>query len=332
MTTVSRAQRARLGIFLTIAGIILGGTLISLVGMRLLQSREEYIILVSGSVNGLESGSVVKYNGVAVGRVESVALDPKDLSLARVGVSVLAGTVIKEDTVATITMQGITGQKYVELSGGSKQAKQLAPGGQIISKGSTLDVLSGKAEQIADKIDALVENLVGITGSENTEQVGAILVEVRGIAQSVNELLKTTRTDIEQTVANANTMTAEAAALLSDARQAVNDVRGIVHDSVDPAQLRRIADRIESAVRSAELRLGKDELGELITNINRLVSRLDRVAETTDLALFRIKDDVIRVLDALLVGVEAFSDFAGVLRDNPAALLRGSQLEERTLP
>lgn len=332
MTQVSRAQRARLGIFLTIAGLILGGTLVSLVGMRLLQSRQQYVIVVSGSVNGLESGSTVKYNGVAVGRVESVSLNPEDLSQARVVVSVLADTVIKEDTIATITMQGITGQKYVELSGGSQQAKRLAPGGQIISKGSTLDVLSGKAEQIADKIDALVENLVGITGSENTQQVGAILVEVRGIAQSVNELLKTTRTDIEQTVANANSMTAEAAALLAETREAVKDVRGLVHDAIDPAQIRRIADRVEGAVRSAELRLSKDELGEVIVNINRLTSKLEHVAETTDLALFRIKDDVIRVLDALLVGVEAFSDFAGVLRDNPAALLRGSQLEERQLP
>ena len=48
-----------------------------------------------------------------------------------VPLSLQAGTPVTEDTVATLQMQGITGLKYIELQGGTNEARRLSPGDKV---------------------------------------------------------------------------------------------------------------------------------------------------------------------------------------------------------
>jgi len=42
MTGATRAQKVRLGIFLTVAGAIVGGTVIGMIGLAAFEIRDEY--------------------------------------------------------------------------------------------------------------------------------------------------------------------------------------------------------------------------------------------------------------------------------------------------
>ena len=71
------------------------------------------------SVADLNLNAPVKYNGVDVGKVQAIALDHTNPQTVNLFFAIERGTPVKEDTIAILKTQGLTGIAYVELSGGS---------------------------------------------------------------------------------------------------------------------------------------------------------------------------------------------------------------------
>ena len=106
-------------------------------------------------------GDPVKYHGVDVGSVKTMALGPADPRLVEVDVSLRKDAPVKTDTKATLTMKGITGVVYIELTGGNPEASSLAattPEGQIPeipSERSSLNAILDKLPKLIDKFSAV---------------------------------------------------------------------------------------------------------------------------------------------------------------------------------
>lgn len=346
MSQLTRAQRVRLGLFLLVAGLILGGTITVLVGVEMLQERDAYFVLFNQSVSGLEPGAPVKYNGVSVGRVEQVGINPKDVAQVRVKISVDAGTPIKKDTKAVLNMQGITGLKFIELIGGTQSAGALEEEGQIEAELSVLDMLSDQAGVIVRKVDALLGNMVAITGDDNQRRLATTLSQLEETSRQVNRLLQQKTPDIDRILTNVATTSDQLPQLLSETRDTVAALRDSVtrlSDQVgtwvDPMQVRDVLARanqtlarIEVAAGTLDKRLGKEELGVAIKSYTKLADRSTELVDHADVTLLRARDDMLRALDELVTGVESFAEFAATLRDDPSALIGGRRQEERSLP
>src|ERR1700733_5284338 len=67
-----------------------------------------YRIRFNESVSGLDVGGSVKFRGGQVGKVQTMSIDPADMRLIRVDISVLKTTPVKSDTTANLKLQGIT--------------------------------------------------------------------------------------------------------------------------------------------------------------------------------------------------------------------------------
>lgn len=89
---------------------------------------------------GLKPGSNVLIAGVAVGRVESVALNPVDYS-ALIGFSLRKEVKLPVDSIASIKTSGLIGDKFLALSPGSEE-EMLAAGALISDTESTVDLES----------------------------------------------------------------------------------------------------------------------------------------------------------------------------------------------
>jgi len=72
----------------------------------------------TGDVTGLGVGSAVRYRGVPVGTVRDIRLDPTNVEQVQVLMDVSADAPIKEDTIAQLALQGITGVAFIQLTGG----------------------------------------------------------------------------------------------------------------------------------------------------------------------------------------------------------------------
>ena len=110
-----------------------------------------YRIHFAESVSGLALGDPVKYRGVDVGTVKALAIDPADPRLVQVDVRLRKDAPIKTDTKATLKLKGITGVVFIELDGGSANAKSLlaaTPQGQVPEIPSEKSNLSTVLEQL----------------------------------------------------------------------------------------------------------------------------------------------------------------------------------------
>ncbi len=91
-----------------------------------------------GSLGGLTPGNDVRLGGVKVGTVLRQKIDPKDFR-AEVEFSVRPDLRLPEDTLATVTSEGLIGGKYLRLVVGTSK-KRLAAGGLIRKTRDALSV------------------------------------------------------------------------------------------------------------------------------------------------------------------------------------------------
>ena len=110
-----------------------------------------YRIHFAESVSGLSLGDPVKYLGVDVGSVKAMGIDADDPHRVQVDVKLRKEAPIKTDTKATLKSRGLTGANFIELSGGSPDAKMLAastPDGRIPEITSEKGSLTTMLEQL----------------------------------------------------------------------------------------------------------------------------------------------------------------------------------------
>src|SRR5690348_7156253 len=122
----TRANYVAVGAFVL---LLLAGAVVALLWLARGQFNREatyYDIYFSGSVTGLAQGSVVRYNGIQVGRVVEIRIDPQNTSQVRATIEIdQAATIIKSDVVASLEVQGLTGAAFIEITGGSQNASPL---------------------------------------------------------------------------------------------------------------------------------------------------------------------------------------------------------------
>ena len=198
--SVTRAQKVRLGVFVVTSTVLLLAMAIVLIGGRLTRQEDSYYALFEETVSGLEIGAPVKFQGVRIGSVTTIEIDREDVTKIRVNISLKRGTPVKTDAVVVLNSMGITGLKFVELTGGTNEAELLEPGSEITSDSSLLDRLSGKADVITEKIELLINNAIAVTGPEQQEQVRKVLADVQSVMEQANALVTRNEARVDQAI------------------------------------------------------------------------------------------------------------------------------------
>ncbi|NPA60003.1 MAG: MCE family protein [Epsilonproteobacteria bacterium] len=116
---------------------------------------KKYYIRFDESVLGLNVDAAVKYRGINVGKVTALRISPKNSEQVEVLVSILKTTPIKENTVAKLTAQGITGLSYINLSMGDNDAPPL-------------EVQDGEKYPVIKSIPSFFENIEQSLGTVST--------------------------------------------------------------------------------------------------------------------------------------------------------------------
>jgi len=87
--------------------------------------RDSYRLRFDSSVTGLQSGSAVLFNGIRVGEVTGLTLDPDHPNQVIANIGVVRGVPVRSDTVVGIESQGLTGGAAVTLTGGDASSPPL---------------------------------------------------------------------------------------------------------------------------------------------------------------------------------------------------------------
>jgi phospholipid/cholesterol/gamma-HCH transport system substrate-binding protein len=212
-----------------------------------------YSIYMDESVSGLTLQSPVKFNGVEVGYVSEIGLNPKNLKQVVVTVKIQQSTTITTSTVATMTIQGITGLAYVSLSSKTPSAPALTkkPGEKypvIEYQQSLLLRLDAVLKKVATDVDSVVVQLNDALSAENVKAFKSSLTNIQEVtkvlsdnSKQMDRILKNTSEaserfpkiskELETTIAAAYEMTeslskagTEVSLTMKDARTAIQSV------------------------------------------------------------------------------------------------------------
>lgn len=121
----AKVNYARVGLFVVLLGAALVVLLIWLGRRESRQVYDHYDVYVRESVTGLNIGASVKYLGVDIGYLKEMVIDPENPEQLRLTLSVSEETPVKEDTVAFLEFQGLTGVAVVNLAGGGRESPPL---------------------------------------------------------------------------------------------------------------------------------------------------------------------------------------------------------------
>lgn len=188
----TRASYLIVGLFV-IAGMIgLIAAAMWITGTRTDEKTALYDIYFEGSVAGLKPGNAVQYRGIPVGGVIDMRIDPENVERVLVTIEVAAGTPIKEDTEATLAIQGITGLSYIQLTGGTQEAADLRPTiGQrhpvIKSRPSELAAIFEAAPELLNRAIEVVGMLEKLLGPENQQRIGNILANIENTTGALSD-------------------------------------------------------------------------------------------------------------------------------------------------
>ena len=299
MTTTK--QKIRIGLFAVIAGTLLAVVLVVFTGLHFLRHHASYAIEFDDSVYGLEADADVFFNGIRVGRVDSIEIASDDLRGVRVVIMVDEDTPVRTDTKATLRLSGITGLKIIDLRGGTVGAPRLAAGGTIPTAETALDKLTRQATEMAEHSTELVTRANDLVGQ--AEEVVANLVEV---------------TDPD----HLGDIVAQARATTSNLAEASGQLRALIGEN--RAALRASIRSIDAAARSASRLIDRDLTG-VLADVGDVAQQLDEVVRDEGAQLKGTMAD-------LRQASRSFKELAREVRSRPSRLLFSGSLPDRKLP
>jgi phospholipid/cholesterol/gamma-HCH transport system substrate-binding protein len=118
----NRAPYALIGLFVLAAIAAVFGFVYWLNSAGGLGARTIYQVRFENTVSGLLTGAAVLFNGIRIGEVTDLRLNPDNPNQVTATIAVAVGTPVRPDTQASLDFQGLTGVPVVTLQGGSAPA------------------------------------------------------------------------------------------------------------------------------------------------------------------------------------------------------------------
>ena len=350
MTT--RSEKFRLGVFAVVSSTIVIAVFITLAGIEFMEASDMYRAQFDETVSGLEIGAQVKYNGVRVGQVAGIKMNPQKIDQVTVLLELDEGTPVKTDTEAVLTSMGITGLKFVELAGGSDETALIPPGGTIKAGHSFMGSMEGKAEDIAVKVELAVSKVNAVLSENNIAHFNDILLSLKGLSRGADTMLDDnddkvaviiddlTRVSksLDNGTASAGRSAETVEEILAGSKPAVAAVLTNVNQTTDTIRVtvKRIA-KVDGILLKLENTLAKfnSEIQEI--NVEKLAGGVQSIVNETDATVRSVRriveasrENIFESSESLRTTMRNLEDVSAELRAQPSLLLRTKPQEDRT--
>ena len=319
----TRASHVVIGAFILVIVAGAFGFVLWLAKIEIDQQYAYYRVTFEEAVSGLSIGGDVRYNGIPVGVVTEIKIDPDDPGRVQVRLEVAQDTPVKADTVAKLELQGITGVAFVQLSGGTAAAGPPKPGPRgepptLRSERSAIQAFFAGAPQLINRAIILVEALTKLVNDNNRRAFGRILTNVDDLSTRLARQgpeFERMFADIRQIATRTNELMGRLNGLIDGADATLSVARGT---------LSTVDDLLEGDVRRtlADLRAAAREFETVGKDMQTLVSenREGLTAFTTDGLL-----ELTRFLEEARALIASASRLVEDLQSDPAYFLFGDQ-------
>lgn len=319
-----RRAYASVGAMVIAGAVLLVGFVLFLTGDRLRQGDTIFETYSRESVQGLETGSPVRYRGVQVGRVTEIGLAsavyrrPEGeafagafqlvvmrfaLDLTRIGDIPRIEVAVAQGLRARLATTGITGVTYIELDFVDPDRFPAAslpwtPQHAVIpNQPSTAAQVQGAAETLLRRVESVdIEGIIAnVNGLITDIRARVSAEEVQGLVDSASSLLGLLREEVRR---------ADIPALTGELRGAAGGVRGLA----EGREIRESLARLNAAL--GDIRTATRQVGPTVGRVNATVGDVQ-----ADLA------PILRDLRAITSNLRETSE---ALRRSPSQTLLGA--------
>ncbi len=252
------------------AATVVGAILIMLFAMWISTGSfrrgfQVYDIVFDDPVRGLTEGGEVRFNGIKVGEVDSLRIDPDNTNRVIARVRVSTDVPVKTDSEAQLEPIGLTGVTLIQLSPGGAESELLrgtfgGPPPRIQGRGSQIDILVERSEDIALRASEAMAAVRDLLTDENIARVTRIVANLETVSVQL--------ADQNSVVTQSGTAAREIATL---ARQMQSDLAEL--DSVIGEV--NAAAGVASGETLPELALAAEEIRRAAASINRVANNLE---------------------------------------------------------
>lgn len=229
--------------------------------------RADYRVQFEDSVSGLRTGATVLFNGIRVGEVTDLKLDPQRPKLVSAIISIDKSVVVRADTEIGLEFQGLTGIASLSLKGGSSSSPVLVgakdnPPVLTAPPGATQDVTQAARNTLRRLDDFIAENQKSFHDAlDNIDKISAALARNSDRVDKISEGLQN----------------------LSGGRDGKS---GELNEAA--RSIRTLADNLDK--RTAEITAGVNrltgngnrQLDALASNANRTLAEIERAVKNLD--------------------------------------------------
>jgi phospholipid/cholesterol/gamma-HCH transport system substrate-binding protein len=210
------------GIFVLVLGAALVGGVLWLSSGRYYGRSYAIYQTYMSEVSGLNANAPVKYRGVDVGSVRRIVLDPANVEQVQLTLAIETGTPVKEDTVAILQTQGLTGIAYVDLTSGRRDSPLLKakPGEEypVIRSGpSLLSRLDTAVTALLAGLTRATDNFNALLNEDNRRAIAKTLADLEVLSRTLaarSPAIDASLADTARTMRNTAQLTAELPRLL----------------------------------------------------------------------------------------------------------------------
>ncbi|MGA2777371.1 MAG: MlaD family protein [Steroidobacteraceae bacterium] len=265
------------------------------------RTYQRYEIYFEGSVSGLTDGGTVRYLGVNVGKVKRMVIEPDHRDRVLVITDIDSTAPIDNRTLASLTLQGVTGLLFIDL----EQDPNPATAGPL-AQGEHYPVIRSTPSEF----DVLLKNLPGLA------------VRMAEAVDRFNRLLSDGNINaVKKTLENAGLASERLPATIRGIEAMATDMRGAAREVHDAA-----AD-LQSVIVSAgpDIKAAVANVRILSDNLAATSQRMDQFVADNGPGISRFTSHSLPELERLLRETSAaardFRDLSRSLKENPSQLI-----------
>lgn len=252
------SKEAKVGLLALIAGVVLYLGFNFLKGIEIF-SRTNKFYVVYNQIDGLTVSNPVLLNGLSVGRVESIKLQPDQGNSLLVTLIVDEEVPVGDSTLALLANTDLLGGKSVELNIGNNT--RIFDGGDTLTgykKQDITEALTQKAMPILTNLDSTVVKLNKVFGDELGESIQKTLHNLELASHELNGIMVTNKRNINAITYN------------------LSQLSGSLKET--EKQLKPILAKFDSMADS----LNNLELKETVTNAKQALANVEKITEKID--------------------------------------------------
>jgi phospholipid/cholesterol/gamma-HCH transport system substrate-binding protein len=268
---------------------------------------------------GLERGATVRYaGGPKVGRVEKLAIDPKNPAQIDVVFSVETDLPVKTDSHAKIMSMSPLGDNHLEILPGGAQTA-LAPPGSLLPSDAYVDfnALTAQINDLAPQAKELLQSL-----NDRAADLKVTIARVNDLLSDQN------RANLSATLEDAHGMIAENRPEIKSTIQHLDTVSQKLEPLIQ--DLHKTADEANKALTHVDEVLGENrpDVRQAVIDLRKSLTTLTDITARVDQTLDVNSENIDELLDNFRRVSMNLKEFTDTIKKRPYTLIRATNPHE----